>query len=160
VLVPWTTLQPSSRARQWRRVGLTIALVSSTALFAAAVASAPFNAALALLAGVAGMAAWAATRGRAGGPFEVGVSSLGEIKLRECDPEVSAVPAAASVRVAFASPWLISLRRGTMLIPIWPDSLPQSTYRQLWVHLRWGRAMPSDNDRQTTPANPANSVDR
>jgi hypothetical protein len=157
--VPWTTLQPSSRARHWRRVGLGIAFVSSTALLAAAVASAPFNAVLALLAAVAALAAWAATRGRVGGGFEVGVSSLGEIKLRECDPALSDVSEATTVRVAFASPWLISLRRGTMLIPIWPDSLPQSTYRQLWVHLRWGRAMPSNSDRQTTPANPANSAD-
>ena len=28
------------------------------------------------------------------------------------------------------------------------DSLPQSTYRQLWVHLTWGRAMPIDDDRR------------
>jgi len=159
LLVPWTTLQPSSRARQWRGVGLGIALVSSTALLAAAVASAPFNGGLALLAGVAGLTAWAATRRRGGGPFEVSVSSLGEIRVRECDPAVSDIPAAAAVRVAFASPWLISLRRGTMLIPIWPDSLPQSIYRQLWVHLRWGRAMP-DDIRRNIPTNPANSMDR
>jgi hypothetical protein len=64
-----------------------------------------------------------------------------------------------TVKMAFAAPWLISLRRGTMLVAIWPDSLPQSTYRQLWVHLRWGRAMPSD-DRGTQPNNRANSADR
>jgi len=160
VLVPWTTLQPSSRARQWRRIGLGIALVSSTALLAAAAASASFDAGLALLAGVAGLATWAATRRRAGGQFEVGISSLGEIEVRACDPAVSDVSAAGAVSVAFASPWLISLRRGTMLIPIWPDSLPQSTYRQLWVHLRWGRAMPIDDVRRTIPTNRANSMDR
>jgi hypothetical protein len=137
-----------------------IALVSSTAMLAAAVASAPFNAGLALLAGIAGLVAWAATRRRAGGPFEVGVSSLGEIEVRECDAAASDVSAADGVSVAFASPWLISLRRGTMLIPIWPDSLPQSTYRQLWVHLRWGRAMPIDSDRRATPTIRANSMDR
>jgi hypothetical protein len=158
LLVPWTTLQPSARARQWRGVGLGIALVSSTALLAAAVASAPFDAGLALLAGIAGLTAWVATQRRGGGPFEVGVSSLGEIRVRECDPAVSDIPAAA-VRVAFASPWLISLRRGTTLIPIWPDSLPQSIYRQLWVHLRWGRAMADDIQRDI-PTNPANSMDR
>jgi hypothetical protein len=131
-------------------------------LLAAAAASAPFNPALALLAGIAGLAAWAATRGRASGPFEVGVSSLGEIRLRERDPAAADVSEAAPVppvHIVFASPWLISLRRGTMLIPIWPDSLPQSTYRRLWVHLRWGRAMPSDDDRRT-PTNRANSMDR
>jgi hypothetical protein len=160
LLVPWTTLQPSSRARQWRRIGLGIALVSSTALLAAAAASASFNAGLALLAGVAGLATWAATRRRPGGQFEVGLSSLGEIEVRACDPAVSDVSAAAAVSVAFASPWLISLRCGTMLIPIWPDSLPQSTYRQLWVHLRWGRAMPIDDVRRTIPTNRANSMDR
>ncbi len=159
MLLPWTTLQPSPRARQWRRVGLGIAVVSCAALLAAAFASDPFNPTPAGLAGIAGLAAWLTTRARAGGPFEVGVSSLGEIRLRERDPALPEASGSAAASVAFAAPWLISLRRGTMLLAIWPDSLPRSTYRRLWVHLRWGRAMPSD-DRQAAPANRAHSMDR
>ena len=163
MLVPWTGLQPSSRARRWRHAGLGIALASFLALLIAAVSSAPFDPALALLAAIAGFAAWASMRWRSGAPLEIGVSSLGEIRVRERDPAPSGVSPALTappVRIAFASTWLISLRRGTMLIPVWPDSLPQSTYRRLWVHLRWGRVMPDDNDQRTTATNRANSMDR
>ena len=160
--MPWTILQPSSRARRWRRVGLAIALGSCAVLMAAAFASDPFNLTLVVLAAVGALGALVATRPRTGGPFEVGVSSRGEIKVRERDApafKVSGSPSLPTVEIAFASPWLISLRRGTMLVAIWPDSLPQSTYRQLWVHLRWGRAMPSDDDRRAAPTNRANSTD-
>ena len=163
MLVPWTALQPSSHARRWRYVGLGIALASLVALLLAAVSSAPFDPALALLAAIAGFAAWASTRGRICASLEIGVSSLGEIGVRERDPapsDVSPTLPAPPVHIAFASTWLISLRRGTMLIPIWPDSLPQSTYRRLWVHLRWGRAVPDDDDPRTTTTNRANSIDR
>jgi hypothetical protein len=163
LLVPWTTLQPSSRARRWRRVGLAIALTSCGALLAAAFASEPFSPILVLVAGVGGLGAWVATLGRSNRRFEVGVSSLGEVMLRQRDGAGLAAPdsgSARTIQVAFASPWLISLRRGTMLVAIWPDSLPQSTYRRLWVHLRWGRAMPSDDDRGAAPTNRANSLDR
>lgn len=37
----------------------------------------------------------------------------------------------------FASTWLITLRVGTDIVPVWPDSLPPDSYRRLWVHLRW-----------------------
>ncbi len=163
LLVPWTALQPSSRARRWRHVGLGIALASFLALLIAAVSSAPFAPALALLAAVAAIAAWASTRARIAAPLEIGVSSVGEIRVRERDSAPSTVAPASPappVHIAFASTWLISLRRGTMLIPIWPDSLPQSTYRQLWVHLRWGRVIPDDDDQRTTTTKRANSMDR
>lgn len=157
MLVSWTLLQPSARGRRWRHVGLAIGFAAALCLFAAAAVSAPFDAVLALLAGIACVATWAAAGRRGREPFEVGVSALGEVKLRERD---RADDAAVSVSVAFASPWLITLRRGTMLIPIWPDSLPQSTFRQLWVHLRWGREMPGDDDRRAVATNRANSKDR
>ncbi len=137
--------------------------VSCAALLAAAFASDPFSLHPAVASRLLGrLAPGVAMRPRTGGSLEVGVSSLGEIKLRERDAsniDVSGPGSVPTIHVAFASPWLISLRRGTMLIAIWPDSLPQSTYRQLWVHLRWGRAMPSDDDRRAAPNNRANSVD-
>ena len=162
--MPWTALQPSTRARRWRLVGLGIALVSFLALLIAAGASAPFDPALALLAAIAVfVGAIASTRGRMRGRLEIGVSSSGEIRVREGEPVPAGVSPALPtprVQIAFASTWLISLRRGTMLIPVWPDSLPQSTYRRLWVHLRWGRQVPDDDDRRTTDRTRANSMDR
>ncbi len=163
MLVPWTALQRSSRARRWRLVGLGLALASSLALLIAAVTAAPFDPALALLAAIAVCAAWASTRGRVCAPLQVGVSPLGEIGVRERDAAPSDTSPAGPlppVHIVFMSTWLISLRRGTMLIPIWPDSVPQSTYRRLSVHLRWGRAMPDNDDQRTTTTNRINSMDR
>ena len=156
MLVPWTKVQQSSRARQWRRVGVAIALTSCAALFAAALFSDPFNPIAALLGSAGGLGAWLMIRPRSSQQIEIGVSSQGQVLLR--DRDASGSSESVSVQMAFASPWLISLRRGTMLVAIWPDSLPQSIYRQLWVHLRWGRAMPSD-DRGIPPSNRANSAD-
>ena len=157
MLVPWTALQPSSRARQWRRAGVAIALASCATLFAAAFLSDPFDPIAALLGGVGCLSAWLAMRPRKPRRIEVGVSSLGQVMLREGDDWE--IGKSATVEMPFASAWLISLRRGTMLVAIWPDSLPPSAYRQLWVHLRWGRAMPSD-DRGASPSIRADSADR
>jgi hypothetical protein len=157
LLLSWTKLQPSSRARQWRRVGVGIALTSCVTLFAAAAYSDPFNPVPAVLGCAAALGAWLALRVRNTRQVDIGVSSEGQVMLREHDATESSE--SVSVQMAFASPWLISLRRGTMLVAIWPDSLPQSTFRRLWVHLRWKKAMPSD-DRGTSPSNRANSTDR
>lgn len=147
MLVPWTTLQPSRQARRWRHVGIGIAIASAVALLAAAAASSPFNLGLAILAGVVGVVGWVAVRERATGSLQIGVSALGTIELRECAPPGGAAVLAPPLSVSFAAPWLISLRRGTMLIPIWPDCLPPHIFRQLWVHVRWGRAAPSDDEQ-------------
>jgi hypothetical protein len=157
LLLPWTTLQVSSRALLLRRVGIWLALGSCAALAIAAFASDPFQPVPALLGVAGGLCTWVLATRRSTNQLEVGVSSTGQIKLRERDAADAGT--VENVQLAFASSWLISLRRGTMLVAIWPDSLPQSTYRQLWVHLRWGRTMPSD-DRGTVPRNRANSVDQ
>ena len=160
MLVPWTALQPSLRARRWRRAGQVIALTACTALFLAALASDPFDRRLLILAcGVAAICWWA-TRQRPPRKLEVGVSMRGEIRLRtwaavplraSSEPHAESLAAEFSpVDISFAAPWLISLRSGTMLVPIWPDCLPPTVYRQLWVHLHWGRAAPRDDDRKTT----------
>ena len=155
--MPWTALRPSSRATQLRRVAAGLAIGSCAALAVAAFASDPFDPVAALLAVAGGLGVWTALKRSNSRQFDVGVSSAGRIELREHNALGSSTP--ETIRTVFASPWLISLRSGTMLIPIWPDSLPQSTYRQLWVHLRWGRAMPS-GDREAVPINRANSLDQ
>ncbi len=147
MLVPWTIVQPSRQARRWRHMGLGIAIASALALFAAATASSPFNLGLAVLATVVGVVGWVVVRERAAGSFEIGVSAIGTVELRECAPTGGAAVSGMPLSVSFAAPWLISLRRGTMLIPIWPDCLPPSVFRQLWVHVRWGRAGQSDDEQ-------------
>lgn len=153
MLIPWTELQPSRRARQLRYVAAVIAAASSIALLAAAAASSAFDGTLAVIAIVCAGVAWFAARERPDRRFEVAVAADSEVRLRECDAVESAdARSARSVTVSFAAPWLISLRSGTMLIPIWPDSLPPSVFRQLWVHLHWGRTGQSDNARRSKQA--------
>ncbi len=76
--------------------------------------------------------------------FDVGVASDGAIRLRQSAAS-NADPRPATV--VFAAPWLISLRSGTMLVSIWPDSLPPTVFRRLWVHLHWGRAVASSDQQ-------------
>lgn len=147
MLVPWTLVQPSRRARQLRLIAIVIAALSSLSLLAAAIVSTPLSVGLALLAALTAAAGWTAARARAKPSFEIGVSPAAQIEVRDRDAAATDTPPPA-VRVVFAAPWLISLRRGTTLIPIWPDCLPPAIYRQLWVHLHWGRTMPSDDDRR------------
>lgn len=156
MLVPWSVLRPSLRARRVRQVGYVIAGVSSVVLFSAAFVSEPFDRSRLILAFfVSTFCLLAARHAPHRKPLEVGVAPNGEIKLRACrssdDSVLSESEPAESIplRVSFAAPWLISLRSGTMFVPIWPDCLPPTVYRQLWVHLHWGRAAPRDDDRKT-----------
>ena len=149
MLVQWTALQPSLRARRWRQVGLGIGVATTVALAAAAVVAVRFDAGIMTLALLAAVAVAVALRAQTEPQLEVGVASTGEIQLREsgADQTDQSGPSNVPIRVVFAAPWLISMRRGTMLISIWPDSLPSSVFRQLWVHLRWGRAVPKGEDQ-------------
>gem|GEM_PF-1215605 len=160
MLVPWTALRPSLQSLRWRRAGIGLALVTAAALAAAAMASAPSSVrqvSLAILAVLTGVFAWIASRRRPARPWEIGVSTKGEVELRGVEP---ASQPARPFQLAFAAPWLISLRSGTMFIPIWPDSLPQSVYRRLWVHLRWKKAGRSDDEQRSTSRGSARFEDR
>ena len=75
MLLPWTTLQPSSRALVLRRVGIGLALGSCAALAAAAFAADPFNPVPALLSVAGGLISWVLVKRRSNQQFEVGVSS-------------------------------------------------------------------------------------
>lgn len=149
MLVQWTALRPSLRARRWRHAGLIIGAASLIALAAAVVASKPFDIGLAMLAFFAAVAVCIAMRSPVCRHLEVGIASDGQLRIREREARDSegAFPE-CSINVTFATPWLISVRHGTMLIPIWPDSLPNSVFRRVWVHLRWGRAVLSGENQQ------------
>jgi hypothetical protein len=107
------------------------------------------NAAALLLAIGAAIAAWWVSRPRAVGPAEIGVDDEGAVVLRR--PQGNAIDH-VRLHCSFAAPWLITLRRGTMLISVWPDSLPDAVYRRLWVHLRWAGAAAREGRR--SDANP------
>jgi hypothetical protein len=86
-------------------------------------------------------------------PIEIGVDDSGCIALRRVaragdSPE-------QGLRCVFAAPWLITLKSGTIWVPIWPDSVPGNLFRRFWVHVRWnpGR-QPADRTRATAPVPP------
>lgn len=126
--------------------------MTSAALLLAAVRSDPFDpfpAIAAVLAFLAG--AWAG-RAISPEPLEVGVDRAGSLTVRR-PADLGSLQ--EHMQCVFAAPWLITLKRGTMWIPIWPDSVPRKTYRRLWVHVRWssGRQR-ADLPAATAPGQP------
>jgi len=143
VLLPWVALQPSRRERRWRRTGSAIAAVAALAL-AVAAARSWFNASLLLLTIGAAIAAWSAGRPRAASPAEIGIDDEGTVLLRSAAGSRSG---GVRLQCQFAAPWLITFRQGTMLVSVWPDSLPEAEFRRLWVHVRWS-GVPARDDRR------------
>jgi hypothetical protein len=153
VLVPWTPLTPSRRERAVRRLGVAASLATAAALLGAAVggeALDPLPASAALLALLAGVFA---ARSTPTGPIEVGVDRSGALTVRGATGCIDAPE--HRLKCVFAAPWLITVKRGTMLIPIWPDSVPGNAYRRLWVHVRWGAGrQPADRPARIAPGQP------
>jgi hypothetical protein len=136
VLVPWTPLQPSRRELRWRRVGAAVAGAGALALGYAALRAATFDPRLAAVAIGASVVAALALRVRRGA-FEVGVDVGGRPVVRRLAGG-TADGQLRRARCLYAAPWLITLGSATNYITIWPDSVPQDTYRRLWVCVRWG----------------------
>jgi hypothetical protein len=101
----------------------------------------------ALLAGVAGVAG---ARSRPSPVVEIAVDDAGALVVRAPNPGDERPE--HRLPCVFAAPWLITLRRGTMWVRIWPDSLPGYAFRRFWVHIRWkpGR-QPADRTAATAP---------
>jgi hypothetical protein len=115
-----------------RRVGAATAIATAVVLALAGVRSDPVGAAqmaLALLLTATGVAM---LRARAASDVEVGIDNDGRLSARGREAALT-----GSAVCVFAAPWLITLKSGTMWIPIWPDSVPATTFRRLWIHIRW-----------------------
>jgi hypothetical protein len=149
VILGWTVLQPSVRERR-----LWLAAVVATALSAGVLAIAALGAdprhpvrvwSAALVSAVA--SAWALTRARrlTGLRREVKIDADGSIWARTQSgvfgPECESY-------CAFVAPWLITLRCGAMLVPVWPDSLPSDAFRRLHACARWSGS--TDKAKQTS----------
>jgi hypothetical protein len=133
VRLPWTVLQPSARERRWLQVARFGAIAGAGASITALLASeppAPWAACVVLLA-VLGLVLLPRRRSA----WQLAIADDGRVVGRAADnaPE-------RRLQCLFASTWLITLRVGTEVVPVWPDSLPTDSYRRLWVHLRWTHA--------------------
>jgi hypothetical protein len=114
-----------------RRLGGATALATAAVVALAGARSDPIGAvqtALALLLTAVGAAM---LRTRAARDVEVGIDADGRLIARGRQVDL------AGVYCVFAAPWLITLKSGTMWIAVWPDSVPQTTFRRLWIHIRW-----------------------
>jgi hypothetical protein len=128
--------------RRWRRAGQVIAGLAAIALVAAAF-KVSLDVPLLLLALGAALCGWLTGRRRSVGAIEIGVDDDGAVRFREEDGR-SEGNQERLLECVFAAPWLITLRHGTMLLPVWPDSLSEAVFRRLWVHLRWSRGIRAD----------------
>jgi hypothetical protein len=152
VLVPWTPLTPSRRERAVRRIGVALGLATSSALLVAASRSEPLDPFLGVAALLALLGSVLAGRAApTGSPIEVAIDQSGVLAVRR----VVDTGSEPGVQCVFHAPWLITLKRGTMLIPIWPDAVPGNTYRRLWVHVRWGAGQqPANLPARIAPGKP------
>jgi len=84
---------------------------------------------------------------RSTGRTEVAIGQDGALLARPQTAE-----SADAARCIFAAPWLITLRRGGMLVAVWPDSLPPDAFRRLHACAGWAAAaeqVGSDNEERT-----------
>ncbi len=56
---------------------------------------------------------------------------------------------AVAARCVFVAPWLITMRCGAILVPVWPDSLPQEAFRRLHACVLWAGAAGGAGSIQT-----------
>ena len=152
--VPWTILRPSLTAKRWRWVGIMIGAASSIALLLAGLKTSPVSSGQLALAGLFAACCFGAVWVRKTPQLEISVSPGSGLMLRRWHADESQLVATAETlpaRLVFAAPWLISLRSGTRLIPVWPDCLPPTLYRRVWVHVHWGRVAAHEDDRRPIP---------
>ena len=125
---------------------------AAASLLIAASGAQPADPMLLPAAALAAAGAFFAGRRRAAPDIEVGVDARGRLRARDGRaPE----PVDRGLQCVFAAPWLITLRSGTMWVPIWPEAVPGNTFRRLWVHIRWSSGRhPADVPPATVPGQP------
>ena len=66
---------------------------------------------------------------------EISISDDGSFMMRGTAPGQNELT--VSARCVFVARWLITMRCGAILVPVWPDSLPQEAYRRLHACALW-----------------------
>ena len=152
MLVPWTPLSPSRREQGLRRWALALALASAVMLGIAACIADPIDPWRLVLAATVLALGVRAMRLRGSASIDVAVDGRGQVRARW--PGVNG-PVERGLQCVFAAPWLITLKCGTMWLPLWPDSVPGTTYRRLWVHIRWSSGRPpAEPHARSAPGRP------
>jgi hypothetical protein len=154
VILGWTVLQPSARERRLWLAAIAAAATVAAVLASAALALDPRHPVrLWVAAWMALVAAGWGVRGArraAGRRTEVSVAADGAVQARPLNGRADALGGAA--RCVFVAPWLITLKSGAMLVPVWPDALSPDAFRRLHACARWvgsGGPAGTDNDKRT-----------
>lgn len=154
MILGWTVLQPSVRERRLWLAAIAAAATVAAVLAIAALALDPRHPVRVWVA--AGMAVVAVSWGvrgarqAAGRRTEVSVAPDGAVQARPLNGRADALGGAA--RCVFVAPWLITLKSGGMLVPVWPDALSPDAFRRLHACARWagtGGPAGADNDKRT-----------
>jgi hypothetical protein len=148
-----TVLQPSARERRLWLAAIAAAATIAVAPAIAALALDPRHPArLWVAAGIALAAAGWGVRGArraARRRTEVSVGSDGAVQARPLNGRADALKVESGC--VFVAPWLITLKSGGMLVPVWPDALPADAVRRLHACARWagtGGPAGADEDKR------------
>jgi len=154
VILSWTVLQRSVRERRlWIAAAIFMFACCAALLFAALTRDPrqPYVvwAALLLSAIAAIWTVWSVPRGQPG--FELGIGADGALQVRRCDGGADELPAPACC--IFVASWLITLRCGGVVLPIWPDSVPATAFRRLHACTRWDTSTEASTRRRRAQSN-------
>ncbi len=147
MILGWTVLQPSARERRLRLAAIAAAATVAAVLAIAAVALDPRHPVRVWVAAGWGVRGACQAAGRR---TEVSIASDGAVQARPLNGRGYALEAA--VRCVFVAPWLITLKSGAMLVPVWPDALSPDALRRLHACARWagtGGPAGANKDKRT-----------
>lgn len=155
MILGWTVLRPSARERRLRLAAVAAAALTGAALLAAALLADPRHPVSVWSAAFFAVAATASAvfslKRASVRRVEVAIRHDGTLLARKQDTPESAPQKLP--RIVFVAPWLVTLRCGATLVPIWPDSVGSEAFRRLHACARWARmpdpADPGKDDRQS-----------
>lgn len=156
MILGWSVLQPSVRERRLWLAAAAALCASAIGLALAAALSDPRHPGQVWLAAAtsAMAAAWSMRAGSKvfEASHEISILDDGTFMMRAI-ASGSNDPASTACCVFVAS-WLITMRCGAILVPVWPDSLPPEAFRRLHACALWAGAaggaggIPTDADRR------------
>ena len=154
MIIGWTVLQRSKRELQLWGAAAVLMIVCCGALVFAALMRDPRQplvvwTAVLLSATAAIWTVRSVPRSEPG--LEIAIGADGALQVRRCEGGADEPPTPA--RCIFVAPWLITLRCGGVVLPIWPDSLPAPAFRRLHACTRWDSSAEASTRRRRAQSN-------
>lgn len=153
MIIGWTVLQRSKRERQlWSAAAIFMIVCCGAFVFAALMRDPRQGLAVWTAVLSATAAIWTVRSVPRSEPgLEIAIGADGALQVRRCDGGADEPPAPA--HCIFVAPWLITLRCGGVVLPIWPDSLPAPAFRRLHACTRWDSSAEAPTRRRRAQSN-------